>query len=219
MNSLDPHIMEQMQELLRQNRKVEAVKLIMDHSHFGLKESKDWVESFMEDPQQALEFYQNRYTRNQSQQHSSTTSIRLDHGTNQVFLIDEHGEKTEIDEFHPRWSEAMQSFGRGKHYATKQDFMQAIDQDMQVIQNLLPTPEQHDPNEKVLFSSQQSNITFSSATKKPLTQHAELEDNHHTAQQKVGIEDLSQSKSAWTKWVVAIIVIVVLVAIIQTIKH
>lgn len=173
----------------------------------------------MEDQKKALEFYQNRHTQNHRQQHSSTTSIRLDHGTNQVFLIGENGEKTEIDEFHPQWSEAMQSFGRGKHYATKQDFMQSIDQDMQAIQNLLPTPEQHDPNAKVLFSSQQSNITFSSTTKKPLTQHAELEDNHHVTQPKVGIEDLSQSKSAWTKWIVAIIVIVILVAIVQTIKH
>ena len=219
MKPLDPNIIEQMRELLRQNRKMEAIKLIMDNSHFGLKESKDWVESFMEDPEQALEFYQNRHTQHQSHQHSSTTSIRLDHGTNQVFLIDEKGEKTEIDEFHPRWSEAMQNFGRGKSFATKQDFMQAIDQDMQVIQNLSPILEQHNPNEKVLFSSQQSNITFSSATKKTLTQHAELEDNHHAAQQKVGIEDLSQSKSAWTKWIVPVVVMLIFILIYQFIRN
>lgn len=206
MTLLNSNIIEPVLNLLQQNKKVDAVKYVVEHSSLGLKEAKDWVELLMDDPQQALQVTQDFENTNYSHKAESSTSIRIDHDKQKVYLIDSNGNKTEIDEFHPQWQQAMQNFGRGTIYSNKHDFISAMDKNMQEIKNLMPTLDENHPDHSFQFSTKESKYSFSAPT------HSLQEHDSVAPSQVVGIEDLSQNKNAWLKWgVLGIVFILILV--------
>ncbi len=110
--------------LIRQNKKVEAVKYVKDHSNLGLQQAKDLVETF----QQHADILQSSTNATDlHEQQNSFSKIQINHSTQEVSIITKDGDKFLIDEHHPLWAEAMQFF-TGKMYATKQDYINSLHQ-------------------------------------------------------------------------------------------
>ncbi len=113
--------------LLQQNRKVEAVKWVMEHSNLGLKESKDFIDQVIEtqsfdDLRMADDevFYANN--------NHIYKAIQFNLDTDEIYILYHDGRKELIDEDYPEWNDIMNEFGQGQHYETADEFLDAMDE-------------------------------------------------------------------------------------------
>lgn len=131
----EQHLVEVLQ-LIQQNRKIEAIKRLIDTTNMGLKEAKDFVDELVE--KSDLESIDlsifNQSSQNQfssmdydHEKQNSFSKIQINHVTQDVNIITKDGNKFFIDESHPLWAEAMQFF-TGKMFATKQDYIDSMRQ-------------------------------------------------------------------------------------------
>ncbi|SPL69629.1 hypothetical protein [Acinetobacter stercoris] len=128
MNKISDQAINETLNLIRQNRKIEAIKFLMEHSNLGLKESKDFVDALQANP----ELKQIKSDKHQSVSHhlyqdniDTYRKIRINLTTQDVWIIDHEGQKILIDEHHPLWNAALTKFG-GKVYPTKSEYLETI---------------------------------------------------------------------------------------------
>ena len=112
--------------LIQQNRKIEAIKFLVDHTHLHLKEAKDWVDLLEIDPTTRLDDTEHSSTTSSISQESNFQSITSYYSTSQIFVKDQQGHKFEVDETHPEWLNIMKKFGRGVIYKNNRDYLEAI---------------------------------------------------------------------------------------------
>lgn len=112
--------------LLQQNRKVEAVKWVMEHSNLGLKESKDWIEQIIKNPNfndADFEADEILYPVN----NSIYKALQSQYDTGEIYIVYQNGRKELIDEDHPEWNAIMDQFAQGEHFETADDFLDAME--------------------------------------------------------------------------------------------
>ena len=127
MKALSEQHIDHVLSLLKQNKKLEAVKFVVEQSNLGLKEAKDWVELLMDNPD-AAPYSANLTPFTQNSTPRKMTTVQNHYSSKQVFIKYNNGDKVEIDEQHPEWIAAMKMFGRGTIYNTKHDYLQAMQQ-------------------------------------------------------------------------------------------
>lgn len=111
--------------LIQQGRKIEAIKLVMDQSHLGLKDAKDFVEELAENPDSNIldfESDQDFYQRS----HPQYKSIQTNYSTGEIFILYQDGRKERIDEHHSDWDDIMDQFGGGASYDSATDYLTAM---------------------------------------------------------------------------------------------
>ncbi|RZG75423.1 hypothetical protein [Acinetobacter sp. WCHAc060025] len=195
MPQFSPQQRQEIFSLLQQNRKVEAVKWVKEHSDLGLKESKDWVEQLIENPNfddsdsyhldsGNLDFEPDETL---YPLHSSTyKALQSQYDTGEIYIFYQDGRKELIDEDHPEWDAIMDQFAHGEHFETADEFLDAMEV----------------RNEEIFHRDYQSDTTNTSQN-----QHSYSRPTS-TQTQPVGIED--QSKKSGLSRLVMIIVIVII---------
>lgn len=111
--------------LIHQGRKIEAIKLVMDQSHLGLKDAKDFVEELAENPDSNIldfESDQDFYQRS----HPQYKSIQTNYSTGEIFILYHDGRKEPIDQNHPDWYNIMNQFAGGESYHSATDYLSAM---------------------------------------------------------------------------------------------
>ena len=127
MPQFNPQQRQEIFSLLQQNRKVEAVKWVMEHSTLGLKESKDWVEQLIENPNfddanldsdhldsgdLDFEADETLYPVNSN----IYKALQSQYDTGDIYIFYQDGRKALIDEDHPEWNDVMDQFALGEHF-------------------------------------------------------------------------------------------------------
>lgn len=183
--------------LLQQNRKVEAVKWVKEHSNLGLKESKDWIEQLIENPSFDDTYAQDSEDGAQEVFYPKDTSIykalEAHYDVGEIYILYQDGRRELIDEDYPEWNTIMDQFAQGEHFETDYDFLDA----MEIRDERDFHHEQQSDNSQTTFQSQHS---FS----RPMS----------TQSQPVGIEDQSK-KNGLSRLVMIIVIVIVAVMAYQ----
>ena len=205
MPQFNPQQRQEIFSLLQQNRKVEAVKWVMEHSTLGLKESKDWVEQLIENPNfddanldndhldsgdLDFEADETLYPVNSN----IYKALQSQYDTGEIYIFYQDGRKALIDEDHPEWNAIMDQFAHGEHFETADDFLDAMEVRNEEIFHRDYQNESSNP-----FQSQQSFSRPSS-----------------TQTQPVGIEDQSK-KNGLSRLVMMIVIVIIAVIAYQLI--
>lgn len=161
--------------LIQQNRKIEAIKWVKDHSNLGLKDAKDYVESLAINPHEATA---------QSLTNSSISSMHAQ----EIYALIQQGRKIEAIKLVKKYSSL--NLKDAKIF----------------VENLITHP-----NLDNLSSLENINTLHPRANESTTRRHT-------TMTQPIGIEDLSQKKTA-PLFVLLIIAIVIAVIIYQTLGH
>lgn len=190
--------------LIEENKSVEAVKFLLENTDYSLREAKELVDHLVENPNadpNLMNISHNRNKFNVDQEsefenHVDTTtmsSIITHYSTHQVFIKYDNGMKVEIDEFHPLWQQAMQKFGRGGHYSSKHDFLNAMQS-------------QHDEFSK-----------YDAITRAPQSFNDQSKDHTHTPAHHTpkGVEDLSHTSGIPSKLMIILILVLLGVATVS----
>lgn len=190
--------------LIEADKSVEAVKFLVENTDYSLREAKALVDHLVENPNadpNLMNISHNRNKFNADQEiefenHFDTTtmsSIITHYSTEQVIIKYDNGMKVEIDEFHPLWQQTMQKFGRGKHYSSKLDFLNAMQS-------------QHDEFSK-----------YDASTRAPQPYDDQSKENTHILHHhdSKGVEDLSHKSGIPTKLMIVLILILLGVAIVS----
>ncbi|MCX5469600.1 50S ribosomal protein L7/L12 [Acinetobacter nematophilus] len=120
---------QELQSLIQQGRKIEAIKIVMDQSQLGLKDAKDLVEELERNPHLDFQHFQSDQDFYQSA-HSHYKSIQTNYSTGEIFILYQDGRKERIDEHHPDWDDIMDQFG-GESYDSATDYLTAMQTRMQ----------------------------------------------------------------------------------------
>lgn len=111
--------------LIQQNRKIEAIKLVMENSNLGLKDAKNFVEQLTENPHLTInqfqfddDFYDN--------QHPHYKAIQSNFETGEIYVLYQDHQKVLIDEHHPDWDEIMRHFTQGETYDSAAAYIAAM---------------------------------------------------------------------------------------------
>jgi len=111
--------------LIQQNRKIEAIKLVMENSNLGLKDAKDFVEQLTENPNLAInqfQFDEDFY----DSQHPRYKTIQSNFETGEIYVLYQDHQKVLIDEHHPDWDEIMRHFTQGETYDSAAAYIAAM---------------------------------------------------------------------------------------------
>ena len=197
MNQLTDEHIDHVLDLVAQNRKLEAVKFVVEHSNLGLKEAKDFVELISEDPD-VKPYSMNLAPFSNDNSSKKMSTIQVNYATDQVFVRYENGEKIEIDERHSAWNEAMQVFGRGVIYKTKSEYLEFMRRQRDELDSISngSTPHQSPTNPAPSAYVPKS--------------HALQNKNQR---QSNGVEDLTARKSP-THLIILLIVVLLAVALV-----
>ncbi|WP_353161128.1 ribosomal protein L7/L12 [Acinetobacter guillouiae] len=127
-SSRDIHLQIPQQDILaliQQNRKIEAIKLVMENSNLGLKDAKDFVEQLTENPNLAINQFQFDDDFYDSQ-HPRYKAIQSNFETGEIYVLDQDHQKVLIDEHHPDWDEIMRHFSQGETYDSAAAYIAAM---------------------------------------------------------------------------------------------
>ncbi|WP_228270486.1 ribosomal protein L7/L12 [Acinetobacter guillouiae] len=111
--------------LIQQNRKIEAIKLVMENSNLGLKDAKDFVEQLTENPNLAINQFQFDDDFYDSQ-HPRYKAIQSNFETGEIYVLYQDHQKVLIDEHHPDWDEIMRHFSQGETYDSAAAYIAAM---------------------------------------------------------------------------------------------
>lgn len=111
-------------EQITEGNKISAIKYIIEHSNYSLKEAKeiaDFIENPINDvhsliPLDSIGSMSAHDVNNETHDQSYKT-IQLDHKNQKVSVFYTDGRKESIDEFHPDWSQITEFFF-GKSYSS-----------------------------------------------------------------------------------------------------
>ena len=201
MPQFSPQQRQEIFSLLQQNRKVEAVKWVKEHSNLGLKESKDWIEQLIENPNfddsdsHHLDSGNLDFEPDETLYplHSSTyKALQSQYDTGEIYIFYQDGRKELIDEDHPEWDAIMDQFAHGEHFETADEFLDAMEV----------------RNEEIFHRDYQSDTTNTSQNQHSYSRPMS------TQTQPVGIEDQSK-KNGLSRLVIIIVIVIVAVMAYQ----
>ena len=199
---LPKNLLDELMQLIKTQGKIVAIKHLIDHSDYNLKEAKDIVDMLeqggdiyakldeLQDQEGNFELYAVHAP-------SEFKTLRIEHDTRQLYVIFENGGKEQIDETHPRWDEIMAHF-YNKSYPNIEAFFQDKAKQDHWFEEAINDVKNHEEGQTITSHYKSTSIGFQSAT----------HEDHKPVRPQAGVEDLT--KSSGKKWVMIAMVIVVI---------
>ena len=107
-SSLNETQLDELIGFIENGEKIKAIKYLIDHGSYSLKQAKQAVDLIEQDPD-----HMDVWLEPDPHLTSSSLSyerIQIDYGKRAIFVIDAKGQKQQIDEHHPDWDQIMQQF-------------------------------------------------------------------------------------------------------------
>ena len=216
MQNLDIHLpknlLDELMQLIKTQGKIVAIKHLIDHSDYNLKEAKDIVDMLEQSENiyaklDELQDQEGKFELYEVHALSEFKTLRIEHDTRQLYVIFENGSKEQIDETHPRWDEIMAHF-YNTSFANVDDFFenkQTIDQYFADAKQSLDdnrwNKENRPTSTKTITETQTQFIPPASSNPQPTRRQA-------------GVENLTKSSSK-KRMMIAVVVLIVGVLLVM----